>query len=57
MDWDFEDWSYQLGIGHVTTTDPAVKSRKKKHPIGFAPPEPKKTPTKATNKRKKTTHQ
>jgi hypothetical protein len=30
-----------LYTGHATTTDPTVKSAKKKHPIGFAPPKAK----------------
>ena len=40
-----EDWLAgeitMFGIGSISTLDTSVKTRKKKHPIGFAPPTPK----------------
>jgi hypothetical protein len=38
------EFEYTLGVGAASTTDPGVKSRRRKHPIGFAAPAKKKPP-------------
>lgn len=35
-----DEYVATFGTGSISTLDTSVKTRKKKHPIGFAPPKP-----------------
>lgn len=38
MESSWPEFDYTLPTGSATTTDPAVRVRRRKHPIGFAAP-------------------